>query len=369
MTLHKLMIDRDARAHEAPLLNVTLKQDMYYLGAALVRARAVQACEFDLRQLPVHRTQRWSVRRKLELFIDAVALDAAFTAYRIHEGLVLLTAPGLYASAYGYRKADYSSCQFTVWAESAARADEAMAHFAAIAGEHRMRDETFTIDWQFTNSAGELRNATFQELADPQLLDEAYPSLGVPVNAFVTAYLDAPESVLILLGPPGGGKTRLVRAILAEITRRKAENALVMYTADKRALAGDEIFVEFVTGAHDAFVIEDSDLLLKARTSGNEQMHRFLATADGVSRSQGRKIIFTTNLPNVSDIDDALVRPGRCYGIRNLRNLAAAEASALARRICATDEARRAQAEERLFGTPAKSYSVAQVYRACASGD
>jgi hypothetical protein len=366
MTLHKLMTDRDARPHEAPLLNVTLKQDMYYLGAALVRARAVQGCDFDLRQLPVHRTQRWSVRRKLELFIDAIALDTAFTAYRVHEGLVLLTAPGLYATAYGYRKADYSSCHFTVWAESAARAEDAMTRFEAIAGESRMRDETFTIDWHFTNSSGELRNATFQELADPVLFDEAYPSLGMPVSTFVTAYLDAPESVLILLGPPGGGKTRLVRSILAEITRRKGENALVMYTADKRALGGDEIFVEFVTGSHDAFVIEDSDLLLKARTSGNEEMHRFLATADGVSRSQGRKIIFTTNLPNVTDIDEALVRPGRCYGIRNLRNLLTEEARALARRICAPDEARLAKSESLLFTAPAKSYSVAQVYRACA---
>jgi len=366
MTLHKLQTDRDPRAHAAPDLHVTLKQDMYHLGAALVRARAVQGCEFDLRQLPVHRTQRWSVRLALELFIDAVALDSGFTAWRVHEGLVLLTAPGLYAIAYGYRKADYSSCDFAVWAESAARADEALARFAAIAGERRMRDESFTIDWQFTNAAGELRNATFQELADPRLLDEAYPSLGAPVAAFIAAYLDAPESVLILLGPPGGGKTRLVRAILAEITRRKRDNALIMYTADKRALAGDEIFVEFVTGAHDAFVIEDSDLLLKARTSGNEEMHRFLATADGVSRSQGRKIIFTTNLPNVTDIDDALVRPGRCYGIRNLRNLTADEARVLARRICGADEARLAKAQDGLFAAAAKSYSVAQVYRACA---
>src|ERR1041384_3791877 len=129
MTLHKLLTDRETHAHDAPSLNVTLKQDMYYLAAALVRARAVQACDFDLRKLPVHRTQRWSVRRKLERFIDEIALDGAFNAFRIHEGLVLITAPGLYGCAYGYRKADYSSCEFTVWAESVARAEEAMTRF------------------------------------------------------------------------------------------------------------------------------------------------------------------------------------------------------------------------------------------------
>jgi len=36
-------------------------------------------------------------------------------------------------------------------------------------------------------------------------------------------------------------------------------------------------------------------------------------TTDPVVRAQGRKIIFTTKLPNIGDIDEALVRPGRCF--------------------------------------------------------
>ena len=366
MTLHKLLTDRDARASDAPSLNVLLEQEMYALGDALVRARAVQACDFDVRQLPVHRTKRWSVRRKLELFFDDLALDPAFQAFRVDEGVLLLTAPGLFVYAYGYSKADYTSCYFNLWADSAARVAEGSAQLKSIAGDRLMRDQTFTIDWRFTTAGGKLHNSCFQELADPQLLDEAYPSLGVSVSAFVTAYLESPACVLILLGPPGTGKTRLVRAILAEVTRRKSENAMVMYTADKRALASDEIFVQFITGSHDAFVIEDSDLLLKARTSGNEEMHRFLATADGVARSQGRKIIFTTNLPNVTDIDEALTRPGRCFGVRNLRNLTPDEGHALAARICGADAARLARALAALDSTEGRSRSVAQVYRACA---
>jgi hypothetical protein len=369
MTLHKLMTDRDPRAIDAPSLNVILEQKMYQLGDALVRARAVQACEFDVRQLPVHRTQRWSVRRKLELFFDDLALDPTFQAFRVDEGVVLLTAPGTYIYGYGSSKADYTSCYFNLWADSVARVTEAGARLEAIAGAHRMRDETFTIDWQFTTAGGDLRSSCFQELADPDLLDEAYPSLGVPVSAFISQYLASPECALILLGPPGTGKTRLVRAILAEISRRKGENAQVMYTADKRALAGDEIFVEFITGSHDAFVIEDSDLLLKARTSGNEEMHRFLASADGVARSQGRKIIFTTNLPNVTDIDEALTRPGRCHAIRNLRGLTPEEAHMLARRICGANAARLLQALTGLEAMGGRSRSVAQVYRACAISD
>jgi hypothetical protein len=368
MSIHKLPNERENRALAAAAsLNVMLQQPMdYFIGNAVVRACAVQGCDIDLFSLPVHRTLRWSVRRKLGDFFDALALDQAFAAQRVNDGTVLLQAPGAFVYANGHSKGSYASCSFAIWAESRARAEEVVARLEFIAGEARMRDETFSLDWQFTNATGELRNAIFQELADPDLLDEAYPSLGAPIRDFVAGYLGAPECVLILMGPPGTGKTRLVRAILAEMTRRKGENAEVMYTADQRALRTDEIFVDFITGSHDAFVIEDTDNLLRARTSGNDEMHRFLAVADGVARSQGRKVIFTTNLPNVNDIDDALVRPGRCFAVKNLRSLSMEEALRLAARICGGDEARLQRAQQALTASGTKSVSVAQVYRACA---
>jgi len=39
-------------------------------------------------------------------------------------------------------------------------------------------------------------------------------------------------------------------------------------TCDKRALESDEIFVNFITGSHDAFVIEDADHILTPRANG-----------------------------------------------------------------------------------------------------
>ncbi len=83
-------------------------------------------------------------------------------------------------------------------------------------------------------------------------------------------------------------------------------------------------------------MIEDADHLLMARANGNVDLHRFLAVADGVVRAQGRKIIFTTNLPNVGDIDEALVRPGRCFATVRTRALERGEAESLLRRLAAT---------------------------------
>jgi hypothetical protein len=59
-----------------------------------------------------------------------------------------------------------------------------------------------------------------------------------------------------------------VRPILAAMSARKADSAKVLYTADRGALENDEIFVEFITGSRDAFVIEDADHLLMARANG-----------------------------------------------------------------------------------------------------
>ena len=127
-----------------------------------------------------------------------------------------------------------------------------------------------------------------------------------PVTPLIEDYLRSNETVLVLQGPPGTGKTRLVRAILAAMSRRKGDSANIMYTADRRTLEHDEIFVDFITGSHDAFVMEDADHILMPRSTGNDNLHRFLCVADGVVRALGRKIIFTTNLPNIGDIDEAL---------------------------------------------------------------
>jgi hypothetical protein len=111
-------------------------------------------------------------------------------------------------------------------------------------------------------------------------------------------------------------------------------------------------------------VIEDAEHLLMARANGNVDLHRFLAVADGVVRAQGRKIIFTTNLPNVGDIDEALVRPGRCFAMVRTRALERFEAEALLNRIVA-DETREEPRARPNYSVPAgvRSITLAALYR------
>jgi len=324
------------------------------VGAMVRESRIARALEDGIARYPIYRVLRFAARVELDVLLDAIALDTTWRAERIHAESILLDADGLFVMAYGSRKADYCSCSFYIWAADVARAEAAKERILGKAGSTRITEPMFSIDWHFLTARGELESATIEEMANDVLRDGAYPAIPGGVHAFIARYLDAPETVLVLQGPPGTGKTRLIRGILGEMSRRKGEQAQALYTGDMKALTSDEVFVKFITGWHDAFVVEDADHVLKPRADGNDHLHRFLTIADGVVRSQGRKIIFSTNLPNVGDLDEALIRPGRCFARIHVRTLTGAEAKALAEEIGspapAIDEARR--------------HSLAEVYRA-----
>lgn len=339
-----------------------VRADLDDLAGTLLNLRALRAFDRAPARYPVHRVVRCAARGSVAEIFDDLALRSGLAAQRFDAGALLLDGPGAFATLNGRPKARYASCTFTFWTDTLERARKLEELLLGIVGDRRMREETFTMDWRFSGGGlGYTTGASFEELADPALLDEAYPALGEPVARFIERYLAAPESILILQGPPGTGKTRLVRAILAAISRRKGASAKVLYTADRRALESDRIFLQFITGEHDAFVIEDADHILTSRSSGNEDVHRFLAVADGVVRAQGRKILFTTNLPNVHDIDDALLRPGRCFGTVRTRALNRAEAIALFRGLSG-GELHGVTTQDPLPGG-ASSFTLAEIYR------
>jgi hypothetical protein len=336
------------------------------LGEAVFNTRVIQAFENAATRYAIHRLVRCAARRKLEEAFDDLALKSGLAAQRLDRGELLLDGEGVFVQAEGREKSGYCACTFKIWAATRERAEGVRDRLLEAVGERQLPEEMFVLDWRFGGRDGHIISASFEELANETLHDEAYPTLAEPVDELVRRYLDANETVLVLQGPPGTGKTRLVRYLLGCMSRRKQASAEVMYTADRRALESDAIFVDFITGDHDAFVIEDADHLLQARTSGNLDMHRFLAIADGIVRAQGRKIIFTTNLPNIHDIDEALVRPGRCFKVIHTRSLNDQEVERLVVRLCGEDLEGRRHARERL-PAGARGATVAEVYQACSA--
>jgi ATP-dependent 26S proteasome regulatory subunit len=62
-------------------------------------------------------------------------------------------------------------------------------------------------------------------------------------------------------------------------------------------------------------------------------MHKFLNIGDGLVTTKNKKLIFSTNLPSVKEIDPALIRPGRCFDVITFDYLKQDEAMKLAKAV------------------------------------
>lgn len=333
------------------------------IGGLVWSNRVIRALEARASGYPFVRRLRYGARAEMESLLDAIALEPGWRVHRVGVDEAVIDGDGLYVFAYGTRKSEHCSFSFWIYATDIVRVEAVKQRLLEIAGATRITEPMFSIDWHFRTGDG-LESAAIEEVADGPLIDAAYPEIAGGVAAFIERYLEAPETVLVLQGPPGTGKTRLIRAILAALTMRRGEPASALYTGDMKALETDELFVKFITGEHDAFVVEDADHMLKPRADGNQHLHRFLTIADGVVRAQGRKIVFSTNLPNVGDLDEALIRPGRCYARLDVRALTVEEAKSLAAQLAGGD-AEKARRVQSALGGGKRGHSLAEVFAAC----
>jgi hypothetical protein len=98
---------------------------------------------------------------------------------------------------------------------------------------------------------------------------------------------------------------------------------------DRQTRSGGRRFEESL---RPVMIIEDADHIIGKRTDGNPLMQQLLNETDGAKATPGRKLIITTNLRDVGDIDPALIRAGRCFATVLFSDLSP-EQAVVARRL------------------------------------
>ena len=160
---------------------------------------------------------------------------------------------------------------------------------------------------------------------------EAYPFVD-NLHQHITDYFGDSSTVLILMGPPGTGKTRFIKYICQRIIEIN-DSCDILYSMDDHIFGEDGFFMRFLTGSYHALILEDIDYNLRSRKDGNVFMAKLLSGSDGFIHNANKKIILSTNLPSIKDTDDALLRPGRCFSVIQTRKLTSDEAQALLKKM------------------------------------
>lgn len=197
--------------------------------------------------------------------------------------------------------------------------------------------------WWFMNKDEPVASELLLRGHEPK--DEFYPWMPQSIAQFADEFARSDSNVLVLVGPPGTGKTSFIRGVV----RRMQYETWVTY--DPKVQDSEQFYVNFSTPANASedtspeyrkaeikpdkrcLVMEDADEMLMKRADGNKLMNRILNLSDGITALPSRKIIFSTNLPGLKSIDDALLRPGRCFAAIRFRDLTRYEAASAAKAI------------------------------------
>lgn len=252
-----------------------------------------------------------------------------------------LHAEELVVSVRTVDRNEFTSLRLNVFAKNKESSEEIFEEIKEEFPEP-LHDSHVKFDWYFVDK-GDLSHVSFDDFIDDDFYEEAYPFFDDDsydgIKDWTDRYLESSSTIAFFFGPPGTGKTRLLRYISREACTKDVDKLNVMYISGPKTISLESVFVKFLKHNYDFLIIEDLDDKIKPRTEGNESMTSLLTSSDGVVSSLNKKILITSNIPSLGqhDIDPALLRSGRCFDFMEFEKLNYEQSKTLLRKIGYTD--------------------------------
>ena len=170
--------------------NTGLTQQVWDFSDLVVKTRFARALEEGAARYPIYRELRFAARMELKVLLDAIALDPAWRAERIHAESLMLDGDGLFVA--GVRKPQGGLLLVHLLhlgaGYRARRGSEASASSRRPAAT-RITEPMFTIDWHFLTAQGDVESAEIEEMADDELRRRARTRRSKGgVHAFIARY-------------------------------------------------------------------------------------------------------------------------------------------------------------------------------------
>lgn len=171
--------------------------------------------------------------------------------------------------------------------------------------------DEIAVTYYYIGSGLEYTSINLDKSKIPPIYNDLYPDINI--DLLIKEFSESRDTLLLSYGEPGTGKTTLIKYFLLSALYKN-----IAYAKDVKTVTSSEFWPMMSESYHDLIIFDDLDFSLGARHEGdNGFVSNLLSYSDGVLQTDS-KVFITTNLP-IIEIDQALLRDGRCFDFIHLR--------------------------------------------------